>query len=225
MSAPAEERRWVCLDVGETLLDETRLWEGWADLLGVPRMTFLAAAGAVVVRRGDHHEVFGVVDRPDWRSHLAEYSALTGPFRLTDLYPDALPAVGALRASGYRTAVIANQPANRSAELRSLGFDVDVMAMSDEFGFHKPSPEFFENALRLMGDPDPADVAYVGDRLDNDVRPSAAAGMHPVWLKRGPWGILINDEPPSGTLVVSSLDELVVRIGEVFSVAASAQAS
>ena len=49
--------KWVCLDVGETLLDETRFWEGWADLLGVPRMTFLAAAGAVIVRRGDHQDV------------------------------------------------------------------------------------------------------------------------------------------------------------------------
>ena len=87
---------------------------------------------------------------------------------------------------------------------------------------HKPSPEFFAAALRAMGDPDPADVAYVGDRLDNDVRPSAAAGMHPVWLKRGPWGILVNDAPPPGTLVVSSLDELVERIGEVLNVAAPA---
>lgn len=216
---------WVCLDVGETLLDETRFWEGWADLLGVPRMTFLSAAGAVIVRKGDHQDVFGVVGRPDWRSHLAEYSALTGPFRPTDLYPDALPAVAALRDAGYRIAVIANQPANRSAELRALGFDVDVMAMSDEFGVHKPAPGFFAEALRLMGDPDSAAVAYVGDRLDNDVLPSAAAGMHPVWLKRGPWGILINDEPPAGTLVVSSLAELVERIGEAFGVAASAQAS
>jgi HAD superfamily hydrolase (TIGR01662 family) len=215
---------WVCLDVGETLLDETRFWEGWADLLGVPRMTFLAAAGAVIVRMGDHQDVFGVVGRPDWRSHLAEYSALTGPFRASDLYPDALPAVASLRDAGYRVAVIANQPANRTAELRALGFDLDVMAMSDEFGVHKPTPEFFVAALRAMGDPDPADVAYVGDRLDNDVRPSAAAGMHAVWLKRGPWGILVNDEPPAGTLVVSSLNELVERIGEVLSVPAAAPA-
>jgi HAD superfamily hydrolase (TIGR01549 family) len=213
---------WVCLDVGETLLDETRFWEGWADLLGVPRMTFLAAAGAVIMGRGDHQDVFAVVGKPDWRSRMAEYSALTGPFRTTDLYPDALPAVTALRDAGYQVAVIANQPANRTAELRALGFDVDVMAMSDEFGAHKPSPEFFAAALRLLGNPDPADVAYVGDRIDNDVRPSAAVGMHPVWLKRGPWGILINDEPPAGTLVVSSLSELVERIGEVWGVAATA---
>jgi len=26
----------LCLDVGETLIDETRVWSTWADLLGVP---------------------------------------------------------------------------------------------------------------------------------------------------------------------------------------------
>ena len=35
--------RWVCLDVGETLIDETRLWSLWADELGVPRATLFAA--------------------------------------------------------------------------------------------------------------------------------------------------------------------------------------
>ncbi len=43
-------QRWVCLDVGETLIDETRVWSLWADELGVPRLTFLAALGAVIER-------------------------------------------------------------------------------------------------------------------------------------------------------------------------------
>jgi FMN phosphatase YigB (HAD superfamily) len=35
----------------------------------------------------------------------------------------------------------------------------------------------------------PADqIAYVGDRLDNDVLPSLAAGMTAVFVRRGPWG-------------------------------------
>ena len=45
--------RWVCLDVGETLIDETRVWSIWADVLGIPRLTFMAAFGAVVARGGD----------------------------------------------------------------------------------------------------------------------------------------------------------------------------
>ena len=60
--------------------------------------------------------------------------------------------------------------------------------MSDEMGVAKPSPAFFARALELMGGAPAADVAYVGDRIDNDVLPAAAAGMRAVWIRRGPWG-------------------------------------
>ena len=36
---------WVCLDVGETLVDESRVWATWAEALGVPPLTFGASAG------------------------------------------------------------------------------------------------------------------------------------------------------------------------------------
>src|SRR5690242_7751566 len=58
--------RWVCLDVGETLIDETRVWSVWAETLGIPTMTFLAAFGAVVDRGLDHASVFDVLGVPDW---------------------------------------------------------------------------------------------------------------------------------------------------------------
>jgi hypothetical protein len=51
-------RRWVCLDVGETLVDETRIWSIWADMVGVARLTFMAMLGAVIARGGQHREVF-----------------------------------------------------------------------------------------------------------------------------------------------------------------------
>jgi FMN phosphatase YigB (HAD superfamily) len=92
------------------------------------------------------------------------------------------------------------------------------MAMSEEMAVAKPEPAFFARALELMGAPDPADVAYVGDRLDNDVRPAAAAGMRAVWIRRGPWGViqrLAPDDQPA--LTVGSLTELAQRIGQAWS--------
>ena len=212
--------RWVCLDVGETLIDETRVWSAWADELGIPRLTFMAAMGAVVARGGQHGEVFGVfgLDRDDWRSRMAAVEARYGGFREEDLYPDARRSVAALEAAGYRIAVVANQPASRSAELRALGFEPEVLAMSDEMGVAKPEPAFFARLLALLGDPPPREVAYVGDRIDNDVLPAAAAGMRAVWLRRGPWGVI--QELPAGVapaLVVGSLDELAERIGNAWS--------
>jgi len=122
-----------------------------------------------------------------------------------------------LAAAGYRVAVIANQPGARSAELRALGFEPDVMAMSDEMRVSKPDPAFFARSLELMGGPDPDEVAYVGDRVDNDVLPAQASGIRAVWIRRGPWGLI--HTLPDGVrpaLVVHSLTELVDRIGEVW---------
>jgi FMN phosphatase YigB (HAD superfamily) len=207
-------RRWVCLDVGETLIDETRVWSTWADVLGIPRLTFMAAFGAVLDRGLDFRDVFELVGAPDWRSLGEVVEARYGGFRAEDLYPDALPAVVALHALDYRVAILANQPAVRTAELRALGFAPDVMAMSDEWGVRKPDPAFFSQALVSMGGPDAADVAYVGDRVDNDVLPSAASGMRPVWLRRGPFGVITRTAPPEAVLVVDSLAELVERIDD-----------
>jgi len=93
---------------------------------------------------------------------------------------------------------------------------VDAMGMSDAMGVAKPDPAFFDRTLELLGRPDPASVAYVGDRVDNDVKPSAAAGMRAVWIRRGPWGLLHEDSGGAAHLVVRSLDELVDRVGETW---------
>ena len=207
--------RWVCLDVGETLIEETRTWSTWADVLGIPHMTVMAAFGAVVERGRDHAGVFDLLGVPDWRTSIDEVERRFGGFQPRDLYPDALPALGSLQRAGYHLAVIGNQPAIRDEELRAIGVDPEVMAMSEAMGVSKPDPAFFARALELMGGPDPGDVAYVGDRPDNDVRPAAAAGMRAVWLRRGPWGI-IAPEAPEAHLVVGSLAELVDRIDEAW---------
>ena len=56
--------RAVVFDVGETLVDENRLWLSWADWLGIQPLTFLGVLGAVIERGGDHLEPFRIL-RPD----------------------------------------------------------------------------------------------------------------------------------------------------------------
>jgi HAD superfamily hydrolase (TIGR01549 family) len=213
----SRSERWVCLDVGETLIDETRIWSLWADELGIPRLTFLAALGAVIARGGEHRDVFPIFGADDWERRLPDVERAYGGFASSDLYPDALRAISGLRNAGLDVAVVANQPASRSAELRAIGVDVEVIAMSETLGVAKPQPAFFDRCLELMGSPDAGSVAYVGDRVDNDVIPAAAAGMRAIWLRRGPWGVI--QELPGGVraaLTISSLDELVERIGEAW---------
>lgn len=210
------DERWVCLDVGETLIDETRVWSLWADELVVPRLTFLASLGAVIARGGDYRDVFTRFGADDWQLRLPAVEAAYGGFRSEDLYPDALPALDALRSAGFRVAIVANQPEARGEQLRSIGVNADVMAMSEGLGVAKPDAAFYARALELMGSPPPASVAYVGDRVDNDVVPSAAAGMRAVWIRRGPWGLIQDPPAPGAILTVDSLGELVDRIGEAW---------
>lgn len=214
---PDPSTRWVCLDVGETLIDETRIWSIWAAELRIPRLTLFAAIGAVVAREGEHRDIFEIFGIDDWRTRVAAVEAGYGGFQPDDLYPDALSSIEGLRTAGYRLAIVANQPAARSVELRALGVSAELITMSDEMGVAKPDPAFFSRALELMGGPAPADVAYVGDRVDNDVLPAMAAGLRSIWLRRGPWGII--QRLPQGerpALVVDSLEELVGRIGEAW---------
>jgi HAD superfamily hydrolase (TIGR01549 family) len=210
--------RWVVLDVGETIIDETRVWSIWADMLGIPRLTFLAGFGAVLARGGEHRDVFELFNVADWRTAWPEHEAIYGGFQADDLYPDAIPAMDALRASGYRVAVIGNQPSSRVEELRRIGVEAEVIAMSAEMGAAKPSRRFFDRTLELIGSPLPSSVAYVGDRVDNDVLPAVVAGMRAVWIRRGPWGFI--ERLPDGVqpaLIVESLAELAERIEDAWS--------
>ena len=56
----------------------------------------------------------------------------------------------------------------------------------------------------------PAEIAYVGDRLDNDVLPAREAGMFAVFLVRGPWGIIHARRPERAraSLILDHLSDL-----------------
>ena len=120
-----------------------------------------------------------------------------------DLYPDAVECLRALHDAGYRIGVVGNQPARAEAALRELGLPLDLLAISATWGVEKPDPRFFERIAAELGLPT-AEIAYVGDRLDNDVRPAAAAGMQAIFMRRGPWAWIQApvDDPPEAALTI-----------------------
>jgi FMN phosphatase YigB (HAD superfamily) len=205
----------VFFDVGETLVDETGTWSRWAEWLGVTRLTLFAALGAVVARGGRHREVFELV-RPDldFGEVLRRRAGGHVGFTVDDLYPDALPCLLAVRERGYRVGVAANQPPEAADVLRRSGLPFEWLLISEVEGVHKPHPAFFARILQVSGLPAEA-VAYVGDRVDNDVVPAAEAGMVAVHVRRGPWGVLQWDWPGAerAALRVGSLAELPDRLG------------
>jgi FMN phosphatase YigB (HAD superfamily) len=189
--------RAVCFDVGETLIDETRHWIEWADFLGVPAMTLFTAIGVVMERGQPLRRVFEIF-KPGMDPGLArKMRAATGwtyDFTQADLYPDAIPCLTALRAHGYKVLIASNQPIESEAALARLGVPADVIASSAGWGISKPDPAFFAKVIEAAGEP-AASIAYVGDRLDNDVLPSLAAGLKAVFLRRGPWGWMHAEKP------------------------------
>ncbi len=92
-----------------------------------------------------------------------------------------------LRA-GYFVGSAGNQTARVGQFLRELNRPCDFLATSDNWGVTKPSPDFFAKLIEVSGHL-AEEIAYVGDRLDNDVEPAAAAGLFTIRVKRGPSGL------------------------------------
>ena len=183
----------VVFDVGETLVDETGMWERAADAAGVPRFTLMGVLGGLAARGESHSNA--------WEILAVEWPAST--WTEDEFYPDALPCLNRLRSRGLLVGAVGNMPADTEDLVRE---HVDLVGSAGRWGIEKPAPEFFERIAAEAGFA-PEEIAYVGDRIDNDVRPARAAGMVAVHIRRGPWGYLQNGAEEAH-LRIDSLAEL-----------------
>ncbi|GAB3966762.1 HAD family hydrolase [Actinoallomurus acanthiterrae] len=121
-------------------------------------------------------------------------------------YPDVRPALDALteRCRHVRLGVVTNGDADQQRQklLRvGLAADLPDVIASSEVGAAKPDPKIFrEGCARLSLAP--AEVAYVGDRLETDAMAARNAGLHGIWLNR-------DAKPaPRGPTVIQTLRDL-----------------
>jgi FMN phosphatase YigB (HAD superfamily) len=145
------------------------------------------------------------VTRARWE---AEGSAVAPPFEDRDLHSDALPCLAALRERGLRLGAAGNMRAVHEDFLRA---HVDFVGSSERWGVEKPTAGFFERVVEEAG-AQAEQILYVGDRIDNDVAPALAAGLHAVRVRRGAHAHV---ESPSGVSTISSLAELPEAIEHV----------
>jgi HAD superfamily hydrolase (TIGR01549 family) len=200
-------------DVGETLVSENRAWVEWAEWLGIPVLTFVGVLGGAIARGEDHRFPFRLL-RPDAdvreerrRRVEAGHAELFVP---DDLYADAVPALRALREAGFGVGIAGNQPALAERLFDDIGVELDLVASSESLGVEKPDQAFFA-AVAARLDLPASSIAYVGDRVDNDVRPASAAGMAAILLMRGPWAWLQagRDPVPDAAAVIDDLSAIV----------------
>ncbi|MFE2140162.1 HAD family hydrolase [Streptomyces sp. NPDC059456] len=204
--------RAVVFDVGECLVDETREYGTWADWLGVPRHTFAAMFGAVIAQGRDYREVFQPFKPSFDLTAEREARAAAGRpehFDESDLYSDVRPALAALREAGLWLGIAGNQTVRAGGILRQLFTDdVDLIGTSDDWGASKPDLEFFERVADVVPFAND-EILYVGDRIDNDLRPGAKAGMHTALIRRGPWATIQWDTEEARELPTFRVDSLL----------------
>jgi HAD superfamily hydrolase (TIGR01549 family) len=191
----------VLFDVGETLVDEERWWRVLAERVGLQPHVVWAALG-VTIERGEEHDALWAhlgVEKPEnwWQDQMYSYS---------DLYADAVPCLESVLELGLRVGISGNQTEALEGWARDAALPADFIASSASLGVRKPDPRFFELLVELAG-AERHEVAYVGDRVDNDVLPAAAAGLVAVHVRRGPWGRL-QRTPPEATIGVDDLASL-----------------
>lgn len=188
--------RAVWFDVGEVLVNETREYGTWADWLGVPRQTFSAVFGAVIAQGLDYRDTFQVF-RPGFDlDEEREKRATAGQpewFGEDDLYPDVRRCLAHLREQGLQVGIAGNQTVRAEGILRDLDLPCDLLGTSDSWGASKPDVAFFERLL-VEAALAPDEILYVGDRLDNDIRPAQKLGIQTAVLRRGPWGHILRGD-------------------------------
>jgi HAD superfamily hydrolase (TIGR01509 family) len=194
--------RWVFLDLGGVLLDES---EYHAYMFREVR-ELIAARGVALTEDAFADGVREVVsgDSPSFGFDLPFHflrdrgaaEAIAGEFEervrgkdaaLNRLRPDAVDVVEALHEK-FSLGVVANQRPTMASFLDESGLSrwFEVVVISGVEGVGKPDPAIYRLALERAFC-DPREAVMVGDRVDNDVVPAKALGMWTIRLRDGTW--------------------------------------
>jgi putative hydrolase of the HAD superfamily len=103
------------------------------------------------------------------------------------MFEDVLPAIDALAARGISLGIISNWDERLTSLLERLELRkyFEVVIISCEAGFSKPSPVIFEHAARKLGLA-PEFILHVGDDPEEDVAGAKRAGFEARLIERGP---------------------------------------
>ena len=227
--------RAVFLDIGDTVMRPNPSWEAvYAIAFGEFGVDVEIDALHAALRRAYHHGGWGMeggfepTEETSFQrtvaidaAAIAElglepmpeafYRRLSELFMVTShwhVFPDALPALTALRERGLTLGAVSNWVWNLPDLLHSLDLVrlFDFIAASARIGYEKPHPRIFEWALE-QAKVDPSEVLHVGDHVDADVLGARSVGIEGVLIDRH--DRYPREEVPEGTAVIASLDQLV----------------
>jgi putative hydrolase of the HAD superfamily len=145
-------------------------------------------------RRARIRESFGAPRLSDAEADARYLVFIRDYEQLTRAYDDAVPCLERLiptspktgEKRGTRLGIISNGAREQQlGKLRRAGLMkyFSVTVFSEDTGFGKPHPGIFQEACRRAGE-NPEECVHVGDDLTNDIHPSRALGIRPVWIDR-----------------------------------------
>jgi putative hydrolase of the HAD superfamily len=99
------------------------------------------------------------------------------------LYPDSRPALEALRAAGWRHAILSNHVPELPAIVADLGISklIDEIFTSASTGFDKPHPKAFTTALDALR---PQEAWMIGDNPHADIAGANSVGLPAMLVSR-----------------------------------------
>ena len=173
--------KWIFLDVGSTLVDETDAYDH--------RVRDMITGSGIAFEDFEDMRIVLARQGLDGNSAAIKYFGLEKtPWHSEDEIPfsDARSTLETLCCKGYKLGIIANQNPGLEKRLENWGLRqyFEVIAASAEIGYAKPDKEIFESAFKLARCTSQESV-MVGDRLDNDIIPAKSVGMKTVWVKNG----------------------------------------
>jgi len=145
------------------------------------------------------------------KGEIMKYATERWNFTTVDLYQDAIACIDAIKATGAKIGLVANQPLASIDSLKRDGIfeKIDFVGISAKVGLEKPDPAFFQLALKELGT-DANDAIHIGNRFDTDVLPAKNLGMRTVWVLRGE----ANPEPAQ-----SDIDQADIVVPDLTNVA------
>jgi putative hydrolase of the HAD superfamily len=183
-------------------------FERWDEVTAAGYERF--AAGLLTYDQQRRERVRTFLDRPlDDAEADAWYGRYVAFFEAAwSVFPDVAAVLDALP---YRQGILSNSSTvHQERRMAALGLrhHFEVLLCSDRLGCAKPDRSAFLAACSALDLP-PAEVAYVGDRLDVDAVGAYNAGLHGIWLDRaGSAGTGAATPVPAGVHRICSLDEL-----------------
>lgn len=207
---------WIFFDMGGTLIDESAAWQD-----RIERTARSHAISADAIR--SEMERAAVENLPEYAAAIQRL----GIFRREPWsaekeapYKSAEPLLRLLKGR-FKLGIIANQGLDARKRLEKYGLldYFDLLIISSEVGFSKPSPILFREAL-YKADTTAEKCVMVGDKLTNDIAPAKALGFVTVWVRQEWGGMQRPDESSKPDFAVNSLDELywLAKTGKAFDI-------